>query len=135
MFLGIDLDCGTTRPVMFNVANAPKQDASASMGIVGDLGAGKSVMEKLISEAVWARGGVAICIDRTPVREWASFARTAAAGRCQIIDAARAEVSRLGSRRRVTLSYRRNMLSVTGSFSAASMRWWVSWRPTTRSLG
>ncbi|MFE4621837.1 ATP-binding protein [Streptomyces mirabilis] len=93
MFLGIDLDCGTTRPVMINVADAPKQDASASMGIVGDLGAGKSVLEKLIAEAVWARGGCAICIDRTPVREWATFARTAAAGRCQIIDAAQAEVS------------------------------------------
>lgn len=93
MFLGIDLDCGTTRPVMINVADAPKQDASASMGIVGDLGAGKSVLQKLIGEAVWARGGCAICIDRTPVREWAAFARTAARGRVQIIDAAQAEVS------------------------------------------
>jgi hypothetical protein len=93
MFLGIDLDCGTTRPVMINVADAPKQDASASMGIVGDLGAGKSVLQKLIAEAVWARGGCAICIDRTPVREWATFARTAARGRVQIIDAAQAEVS------------------------------------------
>ncbi|WP_329331211.1 ATP-binding protein [Streptomyces sp. NBC_00663] len=93
MFLGIDLDCGTTRPVMINVADAPKQDASASMGIVGDLGAGKSVLQKLIAEAVWARGGCAICIDRTPVREWATFARTAAGGRVQIVDAARAEVS------------------------------------------
>ncbi|MGW5637638.1 ATP-binding protein [Streptomyces sp. NPDC003832] len=93
MFLGIDLDCGTTRPVMINVADAPKVDASASMGIVGDLGAGKSVLQKLIAEAVWARGGCAICIDRTPVREWATFARTAATGRVQIIDAAQAEVS------------------------------------------
>ncbi|MGW1966494.1 ATP-binding protein [Streptomyces sp. NPDC001935] len=93
MLLGIDLDSGTTRPVMINVADAPKADASASMGIVGDLGAGKSVLQKLIAEAVWARGGCAICIDRTPVREWAAFARTAAAGRVQIIDAAQAEVS------------------------------------------
>ncbi|MFF7987117.1 ATP-binding protein [Streptomyces sp. NPDC007901] len=93
MFLGIDLDSGTTRPVMINVADAPKVDASASMGIVGDLGAGKSVLQKLIAEAVWARGGCAICIDRTPVREWATFARTAARGRAQIIDAARAKVS------------------------------------------
>ncbi|PKV82620.1 ATP-binding protein [Streptomyces sp. TLI_146] len=93
MFLGIDLDCGTTRPVMINVADAPKVDASASMGIVGDLGAGKSVLQKLITEAVWARGGCAICIDRTPVREWAAFARTATDGRAQIIDAAQAEVS------------------------------------------
>ncbi|MCH5677290.1 ATP-binding protein [Streptomyces gilvus] len=93
MFLGIDLDCGTARPVLINVADAPKVDASASMGIVGDLGAGKSVLQKLIAEAVWARGGCAICIDRTPVREWATFARTAAKGRVQIIDAAQAEVS------------------------------------------
>ncbi len=93
MFLGIDLDCGTTRPVMINVADAPKVDASASVGIVGDLGAGKSVLQKLIAEAVWARGGCAICIDRTPVREWATFARIAAKGRAQIIDAAQAEVS------------------------------------------
>ncbi|MEU1084278.1 ATP-binding protein [Streptomyces sp. NPDC005908] len=93
MFLGLDLDCGTTRPVMINVADAPKQDASASMGIVGDLGAGKSVLQKLIAESVWARGGCAICIDRTPVREWATFARSAARGRVQIVDAARAEVS------------------------------------------
>jgi hypothetical protein len=93
MFLGIDLDCGTTRPVMINVADAPKVDASASMGIVGDLGAGKSVLQKLIAEAVWARGGCAICIDRTLIREWATFARTAAKGRVQIIDAAQAEVS------------------------------------------
>ncbi|MEV5762687.1 ATP-binding protein [Streptomyces tendae] len=93
MFLGLDLDCGTTRPVMINIADAPKQDASASMGIVGDLGAGKSVLQKLITESVWARGGCAICIDRTPVREWATFARSAAKGRVQIVDAARAEVS------------------------------------------
>lgn len=93
MFLGIDLDSGTTRPVMINVADAPKVDASASMGIIGDLGAGKSVLQKLIADAVWARGGCAICIDRTPVREWATFARTAAKGRVQIIDAAQAEVS------------------------------------------
>ncbi|MGW1894153.1 ATP-binding protein [Streptomyces sp. NPDC002004] len=93
MFLGVDLDCGTTRPVMINVADAPKVDASASMGIVGDLGAGKSVLQKLIAEAVWARGGCAICIDRTPVREWARFARVAAKGRVQIVDAAQAKVS------------------------------------------
>ncbi|MFD7879042.1 ATP-binding protein [Streptomyces sp. NPDC059766] len=93
MFLGIDLDSGTTRPVVINLADAPKVDASASMGIVGDLGAGKSVLQKLIAEAVWARGGCAICVDRTPVREWATFARTAAKGRVQIVDAAQAEVS------------------------------------------
>ncbi|MGW5736389.1 MULTISPECIES: ATP-binding protein [Streptomyces] len=93
MLLGLDLDCGTTRPVLINPADAPKQDASASLGVVGDLGAGKSVMLKLISQSVVDRGGRAICIDRTPVREWATFAQAAAPGRCQIIDAARAALS------------------------------------------
>ncbi|MEV6758412.1 ATP-binding protein [Streptomyces sp. NPDC051214] len=93
MLLGLDLDCGTTRPVLINPADAPKQDASASLGVVGDLGAGKSVMLKLISQSVVDRGGRAICIDRTPVREWAAFAEAAAPGRCQIIDAAKAALS------------------------------------------
>ncbi|WP_079178119.1 ATP-binding protein [Streptomyces mangrovisoli] len=93
MFLGVDLDSGTTRPVTINIGDAPKHDASASMGVVGDLGAGKSVLQKLVAEAVWARGGIAVCIDRTPVREWAAFARSATRERCQIIDAARARVS------------------------------------------
>ncbi|MCX4554225.1 ATP-binding protein [Streptomyces sp. NBC_01500] len=93
MLLGLDLDSGTTRPVLINVADAPKADASASVGVAGDLGGGKSVVQKLITQAIVDRGGRAVCIDRTPVREWATFARHASAGRCQIIDAAAAEIS------------------------------------------
>lgn len=93
MLLGIDLDAGTTRPVLLNIADAPKADASASVGVVGDPGAGKSVLQKLITQAVVDRGGRAICIDRTPLREWASFARAASPGRCQVIDAAVAGLS------------------------------------------
>ncbi|MFI0242586.1 ATP-binding protein [Streptomyces sp. NPDC016845] len=93
MLLGQDLDCGTTRPVMVNVSDAPQHDASASLAVVGDLGGGKSVLEKLVQSATIDRGGRAICIDRTPGREWARFARGSATGRCQIIDAARAAVS------------------------------------------
>ncbi|MEV6796401.1 ATP-binding protein [Streptomyces sp. NPDC051320] len=93
MLLGFDLDSGTTRPVLINVAEAPKADASASVGVTGDLGGGKSVLEKLLTQAVVDRGGRAICIDRTPLREWANFATVASAGRCQVIDAAAAEIS------------------------------------------
>ncbi|WP_406834842.1 ATP-binding protein [Streptomyces sp. AHU1] len=93
MLLGVDLDCGTTRPVLLNVADAPKADASASLAVVADPGAGKSVMQKLVTQAVVDRGGRAICIDRTPLREWATFARSAAPGRCQVIDAAAAGLS------------------------------------------
>lgn len=93
ILLGFDLDCGTARPVMINVADAPKQDASASLGVIGDLGSGKSVLQKTVQSAVVDRGARAICIDRTPVREWATFARGSAPGRCQVIDAAQAELS------------------------------------------
>ncbi|MFE6955502.1 ATP-binding protein [Streptomyces sp. NPDC057696] len=93
ILLGDDLDCGTPRPVLINVADAPKQDASASLAVIGDLGGGKSVLQKIVQSSVVDRGARAICIDRTPVREWATFARGAAPGRCQVIDAAQAELS------------------------------------------
>ncbi|MGP3777043.1 ATP-binding protein (plasmid) [Streptomyces sp. SDT5-1] len=93
ILLGSDLDSGTTRPVMINVADAPKRDASASLAVVGDLGGGKSVLQKSVQSAVVDRGARAICIDRTPVREWAHFATGSAPGRCQVIDAAQAELS------------------------------------------
>ncbi|MFD6274523.1 ATP-binding protein [Streptomyces sp. NPDC060209] len=93
MMIGVDLDCGTIRPVLINLADAPQRNASASMGIVGDLGGGKSVLEKLLVAAVADRGGRAIVIDRTPIREWATFAQSAAVGRCEVIDAAKAQLS------------------------------------------
>ncbi|MEV7618430.1 ATP-binding protein [Streptomyces sp. NPDC089799] len=91
--VGYDLDCGTLRPVLLNLADAPQVNASASGGVIGDLGGGKSVLMKQLTASVVDRGGRAIVIDRTPVREWARFAASAATGRCQIIDAARAELS------------------------------------------
>ncbi|MFD8952816.1 ATP-binding protein [Streptomyces xanthophaeus] len=93
ILIGHDLDCGTVRPVLLNPADAPQVNASASSAVIGDLGSGKSVLEKLITGSVVDRGGRAIVIDRTPVREWAKFARTAMGERCQIIDAAKAQIS------------------------------------------
>ncbi|MGX1727914.1 ATP-binding protein [Streptomyces diastaticus] len=93
MLLGLDLDCGTSRPVLVNLSDAPKADASASLGVVGDLGSGKSVMQKLLTASVVDRGERAIVIDRTPMREWAAFGQAVAPGRCQVIDAAEARLS------------------------------------------
>ena len=56
LMIGVDLDCGTIRPVLLNVADAPQRNASASVGVVGDLGSGKSVMKKLLTAAVTDRG-------------------------------------------------------------------------------
>lgn len=93
LMVGVDLDCGTIRPVLLDIADAPHRNASASVGVVGDLGAGKSVVEKLLTCSVVDRGGRAIVIDRTPVKEWAAFGRSATGKGCQVIDAAHATLS------------------------------------------
>ncbi|MBC9729309.1 ATP-binding protein [Streptomyces sp. TRM68367] len=91
--IGFSQDVGTVTPTLLDIANAPRANASASFGIAGDLGGGKSVLLKLIASSVVDRGGRVIAIDRTKRREWASFARSAAAGRSQVVDAAKAELS------------------------------------------
>ncbi|MDI3390061.1 ATP-binding protein [Streptomyces sp. B-S-A8] len=93
VMVGISQDTGTVTPTLLNIADAPSRNASASFGIAGDLGGGKSVLLKEISSAIVDRGGRVIAIDRTRQREWARFARSAAAGRCQVVDAAKAELS------------------------------------------
>jgi energy-coupling factor transporter ATP-binding protein EcfA2 len=91
--IGISLDSGAVRPVLWDIADAPRKDASASVGVVGEPGGGKSTLLKLMASSIVDRGGQVIAIDRTPLREWAHFVEHAARGRCQIVDAASAEVS------------------------------------------
>ncbi|WP_042422276.1 ATP-binding protein [Streptacidiphilus anmyonensis] len=90
---GFSLDSGTALPVLIDLAGAPSRNRSASLGVVGELGSGKSIVQKALSIAVVDRGGQAIIIDRTPLREWAAFATAATEGRAQIVDAATATVS------------------------------------------
>ncbi|MFV2198874.1 ATP-binding protein [Nocardiopsis sp. LOL_012] len=85
--LGVSMDGGTARPVLLDLAQAPRQDASASLGVVGELGAGKSVLLKTLQIGLVDRGERVIAIDRTPMGEWARFAAQAAPGRHQIIRA------------------------------------------------
>ncbi|MEU0489992.1 ATP-binding protein [Nocardiopsis sp. NPDC006139] len=85
--LGVSLDGGTARPVLVDLARAPRQDASASLGVVGELGAGKSVLLKAVQIGLVDRGDRVIAIDRTPLGEWARFAAEAAPDRHQIIRA------------------------------------------------
>ncbi|GGO59082.1 ATP-binding protein [Streptomyces lasiicapitis] len=93
VMVGFSQDVGTVTPTLLDIANAPRANASASFGVAGDLGGGKSVLLKLIASAIVDRGGRAIAIDRTKRREWATFAAAAAAGRSQVVDAAKAELS------------------------------------------
>lgn len=85
--LGMNLDGGTARPVLLDLAGAPRQDASASIGAVGELGAGKSVLLKAIIISLIDRGGRVIAVDRTAMGEWGRFAAAAAPDRHQLIRA------------------------------------------------
>ncbi|MGW8767848.1 ATP-binding protein [Streptomyces sp. NPDC055815] len=91
--VGFSQDSGTVSPTLLDIADAPVRNASASFALAGDLGGGKSTLLKLITGSVVDRGGRAIAIDRTKSREWARFARSAAPGRCQVVDAATADMS------------------------------------------
>ncbi|MFB7376568.1 ATP-binding protein [Kitasatospora purpeofusca] len=91
--IGRSLDCGTVRPVHLDLASAPASNIAASLAVLGDLGSGKSVMLKKVTADLVDRGHRAIVIDRTNHREYAHFARTAAPGRHQVIDAADATIS------------------------------------------
>lgn len=84
MLLGVSLDGGTARPVLVDPAYGPTIRTSGSMGVVGDLGAGKSHAVKCLTWATVARGGQVIAVDRTPMGEWVSFAGVCP-GRPQVV--------------------------------------------------
>ncbi|MFF9870093.1 ATP-binding protein [Streptomyces sp. NPDC013953] len=99
---GLQLASGGARPVMIDPARGPRENASASMAFIGELGAGKSVGLKTAVYNVLARGhqpgkphsrGRAVIVDRTKEEEWARFAK-ACPGTTQVIRIdQRAEVS------------------------------------------
>ncbi|MEU8708665.1 ATP-binding protein [Streptomyces sp. NPDC048565] len=90
---GLQLASGGARPVMIDPARGPRENASASMAFIGELGAGKSVAMKSAVYNVLARGhqpgkphsrGRAVIVDRTKEEEWARFAK-ACPGSTQLI--------------------------------------------------
>jgi hypothetical protein len=84
MVLGWSLDVATPRPVLLDPAYGPATNRSGSVGIVGDLGSGKSWLLKTLAWATLARGGQVVAIDRTPRREWTAFA-AAAPGTVEVV--------------------------------------------------
>ncbi|MFF2902349.1 ATP-binding protein [Streptomyces sp. NPDC057966] len=90
---GLQLASGGARPVLIDPARGPRENASASMAYIGELGAGKSVAMKTAVYNVLARGhqpgkprsrGRAVIVDRTKEEEWARFAK-ACPGAAQVI--------------------------------------------------
>lgn len=73
---GLTLDGGLCRPVMFDVTRGCRTNTSSSFAVLGELGAGKSVILKSVAFDVLTRvGGRVVGIDRTASQEYAQFAR------------------------------------------------------------
>lgn len=84
LLIGASLDAGVTTPVLMDPAYGPKVDRSASVGMVGALGAGKSYLCKLLAWATVARGGQVVVLDRTVAGEYVALAASAP-GRSQVV--------------------------------------------------
>lgn len=90
---GLQIASGGARPVLIDPARGPRENASASMAFLGELGAGKSFAMKSACYNVLARGhrpgaprsrGRAVIVDRTKDEEWVRFAQ-ACPGTTQVI--------------------------------------------------
>ncbi|MGH3452494.1 MAG: ATP-binding protein, partial [Haloechinothrix sp.] len=84
MLLGVTLDGGTFRPVLFDPAYGPATNRSGSIGVCGALGSGKSYFIKNLAWATIARGGQVVALDRTPAGEYVAFAEVVP-GRAQVV--------------------------------------------------
>lgn len=78
----VNLDTGIHTTVLLGLAEQIRQDdddvdttASASIAIIGGLGAGKSYTGKTIGDIVVQRGGKFTAVDRTQRQEWAQYAQ------------------------------------------------------------
>lgn len=89
----LQLASGGARPVLIDPTRGPRENASACMAFIGELGAGKSVAMKAAVYSVLARGhqtgkahsrGRAVIVDRTKEQEWVRFAK-ACPGTTQVI--------------------------------------------------
>ncbi|MEV5607270.1 hypothetical protein [Streptomyces sp. NPDC052225] len=92
-WLGTNPDRGTTRPVMVPVADTPTRNASATLAVVGDLGGGKSVLQKTVQSAVVDRGAAGHLYRPHPGARVGPLRPRAAPGRCRAIEAAQAELA------------------------------------------
>jgi hypothetical protein len=61
---------------LHDIAGASRRDVSGSLAIAGELGAGKSLTLKGLAGDIVDRGGQIICVDRTTVGEYATWARS-----------------------------------------------------------
>ncbi len=85
LLVGVSVDSGIAVPVLFDPTFGPRVGASASLGVCGALGSGKSFFLKRLCWDTVARGGQVVTIDRTAMGEYVRFARTVP-GRTQVVE-------------------------------------------------
>lgn len=89
--LGINISTGRPGAVLHDIAGASARDVSGSMGIAGELGAGKSLLMKKLAGDIVDRGGQIIVPDRTAMGEWAHWAESVT--RATLVDISDPKVS------------------------------------------
>ena len=83
---GLTVDGGAITPFLLDPTYGPTHDSSGGIAVIGELGAGKSVILKNVAAVVRLMlDGRVIVIDRTRSREWAPVA-AALPGNAQIVD-------------------------------------------------
>lgn len=81
-----NISAGRRSPMLMNPAGNMENDISGSFAAAGEQGGGKSVFLKTAAGHVVDRGGILFIIDRTPNREYASFAKSLIPSRTVILD-------------------------------------------------
>lgn len=70
--LGLEISNGQPSPVLVDLAGSgAEKDVAMAIGVVGELGSGKSVFMKSVCAHAVARGASIVAIDRSAVGEWA----------------------------------------------------------------
>lgn len=73
MLWGLNISLGVPSPVLIDLEAQMLGDHSASIGIAGELGAGKTYTTKRIGGDTIDRGGRIVVLDRSRTREWAVY--------------------------------------------------------------
>lgn len=86
LHLADNITAGRRTPVFLDLEGTIRADRSASVGLVAELGAGKSYTMKKIAGDLIDRGGRVFIIDRTEAREYAKFAGSLLPGQTALVD-------------------------------------------------